>query len=108
MVEAPFDAIAVTAADSTRYVGLAPSGTALTTRQAALLSRVADLGQTGVLVALDGDRAGRDAAIKAHGVLLTVTRNATAVILPTGRDPAERSEEHTSELQSLRHLVCRL
>ena len=89
IVEGPFDAIAVTAADPTWYVGLAPSGTALTTRQAALLSRVADLGQTGVLVALDGDRAGRDAAIKAHGVLLTVTRNATAVILPTGRDPAE-------------------
>src|SRR5437899_7413566 len=26
---------------------------------------------------------------------------------PVGR-PADRSEEHTSELQSLRHLVCRL
>src|SRR5205814_4447691 len=25
-----------------------------------------------------------------------------------GRAPAARSEEHTSELQSLRHLVCRL
>src|SRR5437899_9790429 len=25
-----------------------------------------------------------------------------------GRDPGQRSEEHTSELQSLRHLVCRL
>src|SRR5438045_4697843 len=25
-----------------------------------------------------------------------------------GRDAAQRSEEHTSELQSLRHLVCRL
>src|SRR5262245_64065439 len=26
----------------------------------------------------------------------------------TGRPPLTRSEEHTSELQSLRHLVCRL
>src|SRR5205814_3979914 len=26
----------------------------------------------------------------------------------TGTGPAGRSEEHTSELQSLRHLVCRL
>src|ERR1039458_5913319 len=26
----------------------------------------------------------------------------------TGLSPADRSEEHTSELQSLRHLVCRL
>ena len=89
IVEGPFDAIAVTAADPARYAGLAPSGTALTTRQAAALSRAADVRQTGVLVALDGDPAGRNAAIKAHGVLLTVTRNATAVILPTGRDPAE-------------------
>jgi DNA primase len=89
IVEGPFDAIAVSAADSAGYAGLAPSGTALTIRQAAALGRFADLRQTGVLVALDGDRAGRDAMIKAHGVLLTVTRNATAVILPTGRDPAE-------------------
>src|SRR5438045_5511127 len=27
---------------------------------------------------------------------------------PVERDSLERSEEHTSELQSLRHLVCRL
>src|SRR5205814_3552089 len=27
---------------------------------------------------------------------------------PPGGSPGERSEEHTSELQSLRHLVCRL
>src|SRR5438045_6403228 len=32
---------------------------------------------------------------------------AGAVILVTARE-CERSEEHTSELQSLRHLVCRL
>ncbi len=89
IVEGPFDAIAVTAANPARYAGLAPSGTALTTQQAAALSRVADLSQTGVLIALDGDRAGRNAAIKAHGVLLAVTRNTTAVNLPTGRDPAE-------------------
>src|SRR5205814_4696439 len=27
---------------------------------------------------------------------------------PRNREPIQRSEEHTSELQSLRHLVCRL
>src|SRR5205814_3946036 len=27
---------------------------------------------------------------------------------PSGAQPSRRSEEHTSELQSLRHLVCRL
>src|SRR5947199_3497142 len=33
---------------------------------------------------------------------------ATCSISPGGRSSAMRSEEHTSELQSLRHLVCRL
>src|SRR5205814_2626781 len=42
----------------------------------------------------------------------TVTR-ATTATPPSkdreqGRGPQHRSEEHTSELQSLRHLVCRL
>src|SRR5947199_8513872 len=37
------------------------------------------------------------------------TRAATCGSRPTrGGAPASRSEEHTSELQSLRHLVCRL
>src|SRR2546425_5184115 len=29
-------------------------------------------------------------------------------VLPTGYGPSQRSEEHTSELQSLAYLVCRL
>ena len=43
IVEGPFDAIAVTLADPDHYAGLAPCGTALTSRQAAALSRAADL-----------------------------------------------------------------
>src|SRR5205814_8367494 len=39
-----------------------------------------------------------------HGTALPPVTD-TAVGAPT---PAARSEEHTSELQSLRHLVCRL
>jgi DNA primase len=89
IAEGPFDAIAISGADPRHYAGLAPCGTALTTRQAAALGRVADLSRTGVLVALDGDRAGREAAVKAYAVLLTVTGKTTAVTLPPGRDPAE-------------------
>src|SRR5262245_63560453 len=40
-----------------------------------------------------------------------VCRRSTCVRSPIRRDrrsPTSRSEEHTSELQSLRHLVCRL
>ena len=89
IAEGPFDAIAISAADPGQYAGLAPCGTALTSRQVAALGRVADLSRTGVLVALDGDRAGREAAVKAYAVLLTVTSKTTAITLPPGRDPAE-------------------
>lgn len=89
IAEGPFDAIAISAADPRRYAGLAPCGTALTSRQAAALGRTADLRDAGLLVALDGDRAGREAAIKTYSILLTVTSKLTAAILPAGRDPAE-------------------
>jgi DNA primase len=89
IAEGPFDAIAISAADPRQFAGLAPCGTALTSRQAAALGRVADVSRVGVLVALDGDRAGREGAIKAYTVLLAVTSKTTALMLPADRDPAE-------------------
>ena len=89
IAEGPFDAIAISAADPRHYAGLAPCGTALTSRQVAALGRVADVSRAGVLVALDGDRAGREAALKAYAILLAVTSKTTAVRLPDDRDPAE-------------------
>jgi DNA primase len=94
IVEGPFDAIAVNAADPARYAGLAPCGTALTSRQAAALGRVANLRQTGALIALDGDRAGREASIRAYSTLLPVTGRTTAVILPANSDPAGILQTH--------------
>src|SRR5205814_3866552 len=46
----------------------------------------------------------------AVGVLVAIVESffGELLIAVTGIDPKERSEEHTSELQSLRHLVCRL
>lgn len=73
IVEGPFDAIAVTLAGGSRYAGLAPCGTALTTRQTAALSRAADLRQTGVLVAFDDDAAGRKAAVRAYDILRAIS-----------------------------------
>ncbi len=89
IVEGPFDAIAATTAALGRYAGLAPCGTALTDRQTATLARVADLDQAGVLVALDGDRAGRDGAARAYDTLLPHPGKLSAAIMPPGRDPAE-------------------
>src|SRR5262245_62516959 len=47
---------------------------------------------------------------KAVTSLLRPSTTATAPVMPecSSRKRSSRSEEHTSELQSLRHLVCRL
>ena len=87
IVEGPFDALAVTLADPARHVGLAPCGTALTTEQAGLLSRTADLPRTGVLVAFDADTAGRKAAVRAYGLLRPHTPKLQAARL-NAKDPA--------------------
>ena len=88
IVEGPFDAIAVTVADPSRHVGLAPCGTALTSTQATILAQSADLDSTGILVAFDNDPAGRKAAVRAHDVLRTVSGRLQSAVLP-GKDPAE-------------------
>ena len=88
IVEGPFDAIAVTAADPGRHAGLAPCGTALTSNQAAVLAQAADLGSTGVLVAFDDDQPGRKAAVRAYEILRTVSGRLQSAVL-SGNDPAE-------------------
>jgi DNA primase len=101
IVEGPFDAIAVTLADPGRYAGLAPCGTALTSRQAAALSRAADLRHTGVLVAFDDDTAGRKAAVRAYGILRPISDRLQSVTL-AGKDPAEILEtEGAAALQAI-------
>src|SRR5437899_5704190 len=47
-------------------------------------------------------------AIGAYFKILNFLRSTVARIVPSMQAWTERSEEHTSELQSLRHLVCRL
>jgi DNA primase len=106
IVEGPFDAIAVTTADPRRYAGLAPCGTALTARQIAALARAADLSRTGVLVALDGDSAGRKGIVRAYEILLPHTSMTTAATFPAGIDPAKILETSgAAELSSaLQHV----
>ena len=86
LVEGPLDAIAVSAAGS--YAGVSPCGTALTPAQVTLLARTCDLRRAGVVVAFDADRAGRQAAVRAHHLLRGVTDHAVAAVLPAGQDPA--------------------
>lgn len=89
IVEGPFDAIAVSVADPGAYAGLAPCGTALTTLQVTALAQVVDLADAVVLVALDGDRAGRDAALRSHRMLNAAASRPAVAKLPAGQDPAD-------------------
>jgi DNA primase len=88
IVEGPFDAIAVTLADPGGHAGLAPCGTALTSRQAELLSQAADLTRTGILTAFDADAPGRKAAVRAYGILRQHSPNLPSAKLNV-KDPAE-------------------
>lgn len=89
LVEGPMDAIAVSIAAPGRFTGIAPSGTALTARQVAALAGAVDLADRGLRVALAGDSAGQQAAVRAYPLLQPATAGITAVVLPDGRDPAD-------------------
>ena len=97
LVEGPMDVRAVNLAGThspgpdgaAGFVGLAPCGTALTAEQVALLDAAAGgLEQRGVVVAFDGDTAGRTAAVRAYQLLRTVRAWPHALDLPDGQDPA--------------------
>jgi DNA primase len=103
IAEGPFDAIAVTLAGQDRYAGLAPCGTVLTSPQIEALNRTADLRKTGILVAFDGDTAGRKAAVRAFHLLRLTSERLQRVTLP-GKDPAEIL---TSEGTAALHAVLR-
>src|SRR5205814_6751055 len=62
-------------------------------------------GRGGICVVSGDGSLAVDAARVGLGRLWSIEKCDGAVFFP---DPPERSEEHTSELQSLRHLVCRL
>lgn len=95
LVEGPMDAISVDLADERGrtggpgFVGLAPCGTALTAAQVVLLDRAAGgLATRGVVVAFDGDDAGRRAAVRAYDLLRQTGAWPHALDLPPGQDPA--------------------
>jgi DNA primase len=81
LVEGNFDVIALHQAGFAETV--APLGTALTDEQVEILRRLAP----SVTLCLDGDRAGRAAALKAIPLLLSADLPARVAWLPDGEDP---------------------
>lgn len=84
IVEGPMDAIAVTLGSQGRYCGLAPLGTSLTTRQAALIT-----GQPAVVIATDADLAGHVAAERDYWQLTPHAITALRARFDDGTDPAD-------------------
>lgn len=86
VVEGAFDAMAVTAAGLGQYVGVAPSGTAVTTAQMHAVRTVSDADP---IVALDGDRAGQQAMLRAFDSAYHAGFAPRAALMPDGHDPAD-------------------
>ncbi|TMQ90191.1 hypothetical protein ETD83_36530 [Actinomadura soli] len=103
LVEGPLDAIAVTMAGPAEYAAVATCGLALTAAQLDALGEAADLGGAGVLVALDGDPAGRSGTVRAWERLAGVGGPVEIAGLPDGRDPASllQVEGRAAVLQAL-------
>lgn len=89
LVEGPFDAIAVTVGTDRRSVGVGTCGTALTDAQADELVRLAIAAAQQPAVATDADKAGYDAADRAHFALQARNMPARSASLPPGADPAQ-------------------
>ncbi|TDD90807.1 toprim domain-containing protein [Actinomadura rubrisoli] len=104
LVEGPLDVLAVTMAGAAEHAAVATCGLSLTGAQLAALAGAADLGASGVLVALDGDPAGRTAAVRTWETLARVGGPVEAVALPAGRDPADvlREDGRAAVLRALR------
>ena len=77
------------------FVGVAPCGTALTAAQVDLLDHASGgLADRGIVVAFDGDAAGRQASVRAYALLREVQAWPHAVDLPAGQDPAGLLQQH--------------
>jgi DNA primase len=99
LVEGYFDAIAI---DHAGVPGVVASmGTSLTTGQAALLRRFT----TRVVIAYDGDDAGRSATLRAAPVLLSAGLTVSALDLQGEKDPDSLVQQHGADrfLELLAH-----
>ncbi|MCW2597575.1 MAG: primase catalytic core domain protein [Jatrophihabitans sp.] len=93
IVEGPLDVLAIAARQATEASGgllpVASSGTAFTTAQAQRVADVATQRESSVLVAMDGDAAGRAAALNAGERLRNAGLDIRIALLANGSDPAD-------------------
>jgi DNA primase len=107
LVEGPLDAIAVNTVMPGTYAAVAACGTAIGPAHLDALNRHTDLDTSGLVIALDGDPAGRVGAIRAWRHLSEVTGPVDTVRLPTDRDPADLLDDsaHVDVATALRSVI---
>ncbi|MFA1546135.1 toprim domain-containing protein [Actinomadura chokoriensis] len=89
LVEGPLDAIAVNVVLPAVYAAVAPCGTSITTAHVEAIAAHADGPTPGLVIALDGDPAGRAGAVRAWRTLRTCAGPIEAALLPSGHDPGD-------------------
>jgi len=91
VVEGPVDVLAIAARqyNGGALLPVAACGTAFTVTHARQVADVARANRTAVVVAMDGDGAGRKAALDAGERLRYVDADARVAALPNGTDPAD-------------------
>lgn len=101
VVEGPLDVLAIAAREvstgSTDLLPVAPSGTAFTADQAKRLTELR--GDSRVVVAMDGDFAGREAALAAGEQLRHAGADVRVAALPNGTDPADYLRHSDANLE---------
>ncbi|QFG22892.1 toprim domain-containing protein [Actinomadura sp. WMMB 499] len=107
LVEGPLDAIAVNTVMPQTYAAVAPCGTAITAAQLRSLTTTTGLEAHGLVLALDGDPAGRVGVLRAWRALQHVTHPVEVAVLPQGRDPADlmSSAARPSVVEALQSVV---
>ena len=103
LVEGPLDVLAIAAQDQDRTLRpVAACGTAVTNAHAHLIADyTARTGQP-VVIAMDGDAAGRAAAAKAGELLRLTGADVRVALLPNGLDPAQHLAQPGNDLDVFR------
>jgi DNA primase len=106
LVEGPLDVLALATcaqmSGDADLMPLATCGTAVTPAQARLIAGAAEKYDLPVVIAMDGDTAGRSAAVAAGEQLRRTGRDVLVAILPNGMDPTEWTADPDRSLNVFR------
>jgi DNA primase len=105
VVEGPLDVLAIAARQQVAHAGLLPvaaCGTAFTARHAHMVAEAVLRSESPVVVAMDGDAAGRRSSLAAGEQLRSAGVDLRIAMLPNGSDPAAYLAQPDSNIETFR------